>query len=425
MAIRAFFWSACAIALLTAADCNAGTETLDSLIRAALENNRDLMAADNRYQSMKYEAEAAGVLPDPKISLSAMNLPRKSLSLTGMDMSGISVGVSQGIPWPSRLSSVSRIAKYKAEMESANSNSVRNSIVRQVRHNYYEYSYWVFAINLLNENIGLSENIIDFVETRYANGQSSIEEVISARVSKNEMENRRLHFESVKQSALYRIRQLVHDSTISDQALSPFLTFKLGDFPAERPDYSGSPALKGASSRYQVARAKHSLAKSEYWPELMIGADYMIRKQDASRMSAGPVSPGEDLLSFHLGFSIPLWFFAKQKKMTKATKFGIESAQAEQQLVDIQLKQSIKEAQVDLRTLRERINQFVDAIIPLNEAAYEAAYVAYEVGQIDFKSLLADQINLYNSKLDHIALVKNYHQTRAYLDELIGREYGE
>lgn len=425
MTIRAIFWLTGAMILLSNTDCQAGPETLDSLIRTALTNNRDLIAADKRYQSMKYRSESAGALPDPKISLSAMNLPRKSLSLTGMEMSGIAIGLSQTIPWPARLSSNSRIARFQTEIELANSQSLRNSIVRQVKHYYYEYSYWNFAANLLEESIGLSENIIDIIETRYANGQSTMEEVISARVSKNDMENRRIMFESNKQSALYMIRQLVHDSTISDNMLTPFLTFKLSDYPAGIPDYSGSPSMAGALSKYEVALAQHSLAKSEYWPELMIGADYLIRSHDSSLMPNPTVSPGENLISFHLGLSIPLWFFSKQNKITKSTRFEIESARAEQQSVDIKLKQNIKETQLELKSLRDRINQYVESIIPLNEAAYEAAHIAYEVGRIDFQSLLDDQIKLYDSKLDHIALVKDYHQTRAYLDELIGKEYGE
>ncbi len=425
MAIIALVWSVFAALFLVAADINAGPETLDSLIQAGLKNNASLLAANNRYLAMRHEAKAAGALPDPQINLSAMDLPRKTLSLTEMEMSGISVGLSQTIPWPGMLSAKSRYSQLTAEVEASVTKSTRNSLVRQIKHYYYEYSYWTFAENVVNDNIKLSEDIIDYIETRYGTGAGSMEEVVSARVNKNELINHKLHFLEQKRTALYMIKQLVNDTGWADTALTPFLTFNIDSVSQDQPDYSGNPGMVGAATKYEAARAKQSLAKSEYWPEFMIGADYLIRKYDSSHVSAGHMFPGEDLWSFHFGFTVPLWFFAKQKKMTTAAKYEIEAARFEQQAVDIELKQSIRDTQTMLKSLAERTRHFQMSIMPLSEAAYNSAHVAYEVGQIDFQSLLEDQISVYESKLEHLEIVKEYHQTKAYLDELIGKEYGE
>ncbi|MGH8016556.1 MAG: hypothetical protein ACREBV_10210, partial [Candidatus Zixiibacteriota bacterium] len=75
-----------------------------------------------------------------------------------------------------------------------------------------------------------------------------------------------------------------------------------------------------------------------------------------------------------------------------------------------------------LVTLKKRTRHFVESIIPLTDAAYKSAYVAYEVGQIDFQKLLEDQKNVYMAKLEHLKLVKEFHQTKAYLDELVGEK---
>ncbi|HEX2897277.1 MAG TPA: TolC family protein, partial [candidate division Zixibacteria bacterium] len=341
-----------------------------------------------------------------------------------MEMSGISVGMSQTIPWPGMLAAKSRQAKFTAEAESAEANSLRNSLVRKIKHFYYEYSYWSFAENVVSDNIKLSEDIITYMETRYGNGGGSLEEVSSARVSKSELVDHRLHYQEQRRAAYYMLKELVNDTSWADTTLVPFMTFSIDSISQELPDYTRNPEMAGASARSEAARAKLSLAKSEYWPELMIGADYLIRKFDTSQIAADIMLPGEDMWSFHFGFTLPLWFFAKQKKMTTAAKFEIESARAEERAIDIELKQSIREAQLMLKSLAERKRHFQMNIIPLTEAAYSSAHVAYEVGQIDFQSLLEDQIKVYESKLEHIEIVKEYHQTKAYLDELIGLEYG-
>ena len=419
-------WPAAVLIFLIGTKSNAGPATLDSLIQVALKHNSGLVAAQSRYQSMQHEAGAAGALPDPNFNISLMNMPRTTLSLREMDMSGVSLGASQMIPWPGMLAAKSRVAKLGAEVEAADVKSLENSIVRQIKHFYYEYSYWSFAENLLNENIELSGQIIEYIETRYGNGNGSIEEVVSARVSEKELENEKIALNAKKRAALYMIFQLVNDTSMVDTALVPFLTVKLEDTLNFLPDYSQNPMLMGAATKYEVARARHSLAKSEYWPEFMIGASYLIRVDDSAKaMAGGLVPPGEDLLSFHFGFSLPLWFFSKQNKMTTAAKYGMKSAKAQERSVDIELKQSIREAQVELKSLKERIDHYIGSIIPLSEAAYNSAHVAYEVGRIDFQKLLQDQITVYNSKLEHLKLIKESHQTRAYLDELIGHEYGE
>ena len=76
------------------------------------------------------------------------------------------------------------------------------------------------------------------------------------------------------------------------------------------------------------------------------------------------------------------------------------------------------------RSVAHRV--YIDQAIRARDGdAQGAAFVAYEVGQIDFKALLADQVNLLNAKLAHLNLVKQFHQTQAALDELTGKEYGE
>ncbi|MGH8015481.1 MAG: TolC family protein, partial [Candidatus Zixiibacteriota bacterium] len=346
MAIRAFLRTFFVLTFLSLADAKAGPGILDSLIKVALKDNAGLMAAQSRYQAMRSEAGAAGALPDPSFTISAMNLPQTTLSLVEMDMSGISLGASQTIPWPGTLFAKSRMARLSAEVELADAKSLKNSLIRQIKHYYNEYSYWSFAENLINENIKLSEQVIDYIETRFSNGTGSMEEVIAARISKNEMENMQLDVQAEKRAALYMVKKFVNDSSSTDTSLTPFMTFTLDEIPTAVPDYSNNPMLTGAATKYEVARARHSLAKSEYWPEFMIGADYLIRQYDSVTALSGHIAfPGEDMWSFHFGFTLPLWFFSKQKKMTAATKYEMGAARSEEESLNIELKQSIRETQ--------------------------------------------------------------------------------
>ncbi|OQX90648.1 MAG: hypothetical protein B6D58_09780, partial [candidate division Zixibacteria bacterium 4484_95] len=86
---------------------------LDSLIQVALEKNPDIIAAESNYQAAQYNKKASGWLPDPIILIAGSNLPYTGLSLGQTAMSGVSIGFSQKIPWPSKLSSKKNIAGLK------------------------------------------------------------------------------------------------------------------------------------------------------------------------------------------------------------------------------------------------------------------------------------------------------------------------
>jgi len=72
-------------------------QTLDSLITAALERNPAIHAAEHIRSAARYQAKSVGWLPDPKLSVAVLSLPRTSFSFDETPMSGVSLGLSQSI----------------------------------------------------------------------------------------------------------------------------------------------------------------------------------------------------------------------------------------------------------------------------------------------------------------------------------------
>jgi len=69
------------------------------------------------------------------------------------------------------------------------------------------------------------------------------------------------------------------------------------------------------------------------------------------------------------------------------------------------------------------IRQYDRAIIPDTETALQATEAAYEVGRLDFNTLLTAQTDLLESRLERLDLLRQYHQSRAILAELNGVPY--
>lgn len=423
MAIRGFYRSALLLVFLSMPGTQSfgGPLALDSLIKKALNNNTNIIAAKYLHSSADFASKAAGALPDPQLTIAASNMPRSSLSFDQTPMSGKSIGFMQPIPWPGKLSAKSKLARSISDAKSENVKIARNKVVRQVKEIYFDYSYWLLADELIDENINISKDITLFIETRYANGQSSVEEVISSEINTTELSNRKIQFETNLNSALLKLGQLTNDSMIAAADIAAFLPVDIGAYYSDAAMVTvNNPGLARAGFRLKAAQNKKSLAKSKYMPNLLLGVDYRIRSNELTE----PIG-GEDFLSFKIGLTLPLWFSSKQKNEVRSARQGILAAEAEQNSYDIMLKQAIKDRKQQLESLSEQTNKYSELIIPLSESAFEAAFVAYEVGQIDFKALLADQTKLLNAKLAHLNLVRQFHRTKAVLDELAGKEYGE
>ncbi|UCC44404.1 MAG: TolC family protein [Candidatus Zixiibacteriota bacterium] len=394
------------------ADNISGNHALDSIIKVALERNPAVHAAEYRHSAFEHQAKFAGWLPDPVLTAGILNLPRTSLRLDETPMSGVSLGLSQSIPWPGKSSARAGIARLDSDIRDMDLAAHRNSIIRQVTHHYYDYSHWMLVADILTESMQLVENITQVAQTRYSTGEGVLQDVLSAETSRARIENRILMARQKASSALVQLAHLTDNPGPMDTSVTPALPpIPLNEI--QIPVELSNPILAKASFGSAVARRKLDLAKSQYWPNLTVGVDYRIRKD----MPMDAVS-GEDFLSFKVGLNLPMWFFARQRNQSAAARQLYNAAQAEEAAIRNSVKQQVADIVLILQSLRQRTEQYESTILPQAQAAGEAARVAYEVGKVDFNGFLSAQLETINVELERLELLKQYHQQKAALDEL-------
>ena len=396
--------------------------TLDSLVRIALAANPDIRAAQFDLAAAEYRAKTAGSLPDPMVSVGALNLPRTSLRFDETPMSGLSIGLSQAIPWPGKLQARASIARLQAQASAQSADAWRNSVVRQVRAAYYKYSHRVLAERILTENLDLTQNTIEAARVRYANGESSIQEVLRAQTAYGRLENRLRQTSQERRSAMAELNRLTNSTISADAELDAYLVPPEGPNVEFAPAVSGeqNPLLIGASLQARAAESRLKLVKADYWPDFTVAIDYGIRRD----IPMDPVR-GEDFISARIGLRLPLYFWSKQKNNSRAARQAMLAAESREQAVRKQIEQQLTDNTLALQTIRLSIAEYDETIIPQARAAWEAARIAYEVGQVDFDGLLASQMELLNIELERLDLLNQYHQKRAERDELLGSEYGK
>ncbi len=391
----------------------AGQEVLDSLIKTALENHPEISAASYMQESAAASSKAAGALPDPVLSLGILNLPQNSFSLSETPMSGVVLGLSQKIPWPGKLSAQSSLADIQAQKSRQTTESIKNSVIRQVKDTYYEYSYWTKSQSIIEEYLQLLEDTREIAEIRYANGDASAQDFLRVSSMLSRTQIRLLKSEQKIHSALLELWRAVGDTVAFN---NPQANLPEPAGPADRENsVSANPMFVNALLENEHAEAQKRLAHRNYFPDLTLGIDYRLRRE----IPGDPVQ-GTDFLSFKLGLSFPLWFFDKQSHQVKsAQKLTLASRERIRFVRDI-LTTKLNDARSNLEFIIESLKSYDDSIVPEAQAALEAAEVAYEVGQIDFNALLAAQSDLFEIQIERLDLLRQYHQTRAKMAELAG-----
>lgn len=407
--------------VVAAAGASAADKTLDSLLDLALQRNPDLKVAQFAHQSLQVRAEAVGRLPDPQLSAGFMNLPRRSLALDESPMTGIALGLTQSVPWPGKLRAEEHQAAAQADIGANAALLARSRLIRMVSDAYYDYSYWRLSEDVLRKNLQLTDGLLEVVQTRYVHGIASAQDVLRTQTVRSRLENRIIQAEQQARSALIRIGELLDDGAVAGNELAVWLPF-----PAEvitDPDTALVDTtnlwLRGASLEVEAAERDLSLVHAGYWPDLMIGLEYRLREDH-------PMDPvgGEDFISAKVGVTLPVWSFGRQRDRKRAAKATLRAAEAKEHAVRRRVESRRQDLSQQLAAKMESIDRYDRSILPQAKAAYEAAGVAYEVGQIDFNALLSAQTDLLDVELERLQLLRHYHLNLIQFRELLSTDQG-
>ena len=98
---------------------------------------------------------------------------------------------------------------------------------------------------------------------------------------------------------------------------------------------------------------------------------------------------------------------------------------AQQEYEDLLARQTgkLRELLADLLALKARTGHTADEIIPLAEAASVSALQRYQVGAVQFTTVLDTQDDMFGAQLRLAQLIANYGTARARLAALVGEEW--
>lgn len=405
---------------LAATASTSGIITEEAAVAEALANNRSIAGMQSRAEAMNYMPAQEGSLPDPVLSLNALNLPTDSFSTTRENMTQMQVGISQSIPFPGKLGLQEEIATFEADASHASAAETRLKVTRDVRLLWWNLFYLDRAIGTLKRNQDLLRQFAKIAESKYKTGKGLQADVLMAQVELSKLLDAEISLNATRHDQAAQFNALLNRPVESEIALpdqiDESLSVSLDTNDLRHRAQTFRPRLNAQKSRIEAADRRKALAEKGYYPDFKLGGAYGYRN------GINPITAQKrtNLASIQLSMTIPLYAGSKQSSAVQQRK--AEAAMEQFDLEDMvnSVDAEIERAVADYRASNRQASLFKTGIIPQASQSVASMLSAYQVNKVDLLNLINAQVTLYNYETQYWKAVSSGKQALARLEAVVG-----
>jgi len=389
----------------------AATVELPQLQASALAKNPEIKAAEQRWLAARARPSQEGSLPDPMINAAYHNESFDRLGQGSSDFSFLRFGAEQELPFPGKLTLKETVAAREADREGALYRATVLNVLTRLRVAYNDYYLAQKSIEIVRSNKELLEKLELATEARYEVGQGLQQDVARAQVELSILVGQLTTLEQARQSAAAIVNTVLNRPPAALLGVpAPLekrqLTYSLDDLNslAEKQ----SPDLKAAELGVARAEANLDLAKRQYYPDFVLRADYFNKAALLPEWEVGA------------GIRVPLYFWRKQAFGVQEAAAGVSEARASRQGTSQEVLAKLKDLHAQATSANRLVELYGSVVVPQAEIALESASAAYQVGAVDFLTVLNNFTVLNDYRLRYYEELAKFDKAVARLQEAVG-----
>ena len=384
---------------------------LDDVIREALEKNPEAQSAQHTINALQRRVPQVKALPDPMVSVGwAGNLAPFSV-MQGDNSSYRGVTVSEQFPYPGKLKLRGDIASKEADAAQADYEAVRRRVTAEVRAAYFDYFYFNRAIQTTERNKELLEKLSKIAEARYRVGKAMQADVLRSQVEISLLIEKLTVLEQQRDTAQARLNVFMVRSPGSPlppaaEVEPATIRYSLDELYALAADNDTTVLLnKTMVERGHLAVA---LAQREYRPD--IGVSYMYQQRSAL----------PDMNGVTVSVNIPVFYKNKQRQGVAEASEDLMSAEKMRENRLNEVKFELKQQYLGAKASERLLTLYSKGVVPQSSLALESSMASYQVGNVDFLSLLTNFTTLLDYETDYYRQLADYQTALARIEVLTG-----
>jgi cobalt-zinc-cadmium efflux system outer membrane protein len=363
-------------AVLVAVPARAEDAALDAFVSEVVRTNSGLRARVLEGESMRLEASAAGIWPDPEIALMFDNFPDRM----GGEMPMVRYQLSQMLMWPGKLASMEASLTRRAESKAAMARLRKLELVREAKRAYLMLALNAGLRRINHSSRELLTTVVNAALARYGAGTGGHHEVVRAEVERNVLEVEAFNLEGERVSTLAMMNALRNARTEVTFPDPPEPTAPASPVGAlaelvrlaerRRPELESMQAMQ----REEVAMA--TLARRERMPDLMTSVWY-------NQMLGAP-----DSMGIMLGARLPLFNLTRQTRRAEAADLRGESVRHDVEAMRAMIRFEITDALRRVETAARSLDLVMTVAIPAAQQSFASSLAGFSTGSLDVVGVL-------------------------------------
>jgi multidrug efflux system outer membrane protein len=381
---------------------------LQAHIRAALEENKDLLLATARVDELRAQIGIVQGELFPQLAGSAEAMHRR---IPGTLIPGISQDTKlekeiyslQGfLSWEldlwGRLRRATEAAKAEFIAVEHARQGVLLSLVSHVAEAYFDLRALDLELEVTRRTLESRRKYFQIVNDRYKDGLASGLEVTKAEAEVAKLSARVPNLErqvAMQENALSILlgrnpAGIGRGLTLTEQTLPPVIPAGLPSWLLER-----RPDIRQAEQQLVAANAQVGVAKAEFFPKISLTGNYGVLSRELDDLFIGPAQ----IWGIGPSMSVPLFTGGKLQSNLEATDARKQQALIRYRQVVQQSFREVDDALVTHQKVRES-RQELEKFVTSNRKALQLAEYRYEEGLSDYIDVVDAQRQLYDSEID-------------------------
>lgn len=409
--------------LLALASLPAHAETLpgasvESLLELARSQNPELAASRHEADAAAERVYPAGALPDPTLRTELRDITNQGMDASPNLLPGrigsTKYTLIQPVPFWGKRDLKREVAEAEADQARGRATANWAELAARLKAAYAQYYVLSQAETLTRELLDLVGSLEKITQARYASGLAQQQDVIRVQVERTGMRSELVAIGNERHHAEVKINTLLKRPAMAplaepERLRNIPLPAQLDHAALEQRLRARNPQLFVEEARVTAAAKNRELVHKNRYPDFSLGLSPI---QSGSRVS-------EWELMIELNIPLQQESRRSQEREAQAMLAAAESRrEASQNQLTADLAENI--SALDAARYSENLNRA--SLLPQAELSFKSAMAGYEIGKVDFATLLDAQRQIRKAKLDTLKTQGEMQVRLAEIERLLGED---
>ena len=387
---------------------------LSAVLEEATQHNPDILAGRRAWQAATQVPTQVSTMPDPQVTVQSFSVasPRPFAGFSNSNFAYIGFGVSQDLPFPGKLKLKGEAAQQDAAISRDKLESVRRSILQQVKEAYFQIAYVQQTLEVLDRNGKLLEQIEKIADARYRVGQGSQQDVLKAQLERTKLLREVAHHHELMGTQQALLMKLLNRPPGSLE----ITTEPLVETPLRYTSDQLLEKVRGANpeiaSQQEMVKRQSlqvEMARKDKYPDFSV--QYMWER-------TGTSFPSYYMLSFSA--RVPIH---RRRKLNPEMTQAVEELNRSRREYESQVQSAyfdVRNQYIAAETASQMLKIYREGLIPEALATYRAGLASYETGSLDFESLFSTFMDVLNFDGEYWKTLMEHETALARIEQITG-----